>query len=197
MKISSLYNFRLTHGSIDSTFTEELTKGLFNIFLQRNIKITFIPFIDNIDDWPFEYKYDEDSKESAWKSILLESRYIITPSKKMNGLDKRLSREDLLKYFEINDDELRSDYKVPTVFFISEKEFELFSEEAEQMFDDMEFYEHPNVWNTFVDDLEKKYELPKFIKNRVVNSPYLSDYELDKLRRKRDSNGNIVEIKIE
>lgn len=43
-----------------------------------------------------------------------------------------------------------------------------------------------------VENLEKDYKLPKFLKNRIINSPYLSDQDLSFLKRKRDENGNII-----
>lgn len=45
-----------------------------------------------------------------------------------------------------------------------------------------------------VENLEKEYKLPKFLKNRIINSPYLSDQDLASVRRKRDENSNIIPI---
>ncbi|WP_286912542.1 hypothetical protein [Flavobacterium sp. UBA4197] len=44
----------------------------------------------------------------------------------------------------------------------------------------------------FMEDLEKEYKLPGFLKNRIINAPYLSDEDLSYLKRKRDKNGNVI-----
>jgi hypothetical protein len=169
------------------TTEDILTVSLNNRF---GIHVNFIPQIKGIENqWPFDYEYDLDSVEGTRKEILLESKYVVMDSEKYKQTEKILYKKDLAEMYKVSEDKINHEI---VVFFVSKKEFDFYYKELNEM-----FYFEGSIINLFTEDLEKKYELPKFIKNRIVNSPYLSDSDLNILKRERDTNGNVVAIKIE
>lgn len=196
MHLIPKYNFNISFlEEIDNDlYPEDLVIDIFDVIMNSKlgIYIKFIPEIDGIDEkWPFDFEYDDSSIQNLRKMFLLESKYVVTPSDKWKGKTKKISKEFIAKCFHADDGEKIQDV---IVFFISKEDFELYKNEKEKIstFDmDSEDKLHPK----FIDDLEKEYKLPGFLKNRIINSPYLSDEDLSYLKRKRDANGNIILLK--
>jgi hypothetical protein len=185
------FNISFLDEADNEEYPEDLVIDIFDVIINSKlgIYIKFIPEINGIDEkWPFDFYYDHSTVQDLRKLFLLESKYVVTPSNKWKGETKILSKEFVAKCFQIEDIENMRDV---IIFFISTEEFELYKNEKEKI----------SVYNLDGDDklsrgsvenLEKDYKLPKFLKNRIINSPYLSDQDLSFLKRKRDENGNII-----
>jgi len=193
MHLIPKYNFNISFlDEVDNeVYPEDLVIDIFDVIVNSKlgIYIKFIPEIDRIDEkWPFDFDYDDSTVQNLRKLFLLESKYVVTPSNKWKGETKILSKEFVAKCFQVEDMENIHDV---IIFFISKEDFELYKNEKEKM----------SVYNLDLDDklsqgsvenLEKEYKLPKLLKDRIINSPYLSDQDLASVRRKRDKNGNII-----
>jgi len=194
MHVIPKYNFSISFlEEIDNElYPEDLVIDIFDVIMNSKlgIYIKFIPEIDGIDErWPFDFvKYNAPTIQGLRKIFLLESKYVVTPSDKWKEETKILSKEFIAKCFHIED--LEKIHNV-IVFFISKEDFELYKNEKEKI-SICDMAAEDKSGKRFIEDLEKEYKLPGFLKNRIINAPYLPDEDLSYLKRKRDKNGNVI-----
>jgi len=186
--IGPQFNYRLR-------LTREYTADYFSVPVE-NIKIimldihaTAINFIPKIhfEEWPPLAPLNEagiQSKNDVLKVFLMAFArgFIITPCEKWAGEARVLKYDHLQQY--------RSIEKDIVVFFLMEEEYHQFEEQAISIGNRKE-----NGESCLVYDLQNDgFKIAFFIENKIVNSPFLTDYELLHICRKRDEKGNIVRL---
>ncbi|WP_299684601.1 hypothetical protein [uncultured Dokdonia sp.] len=115
------------------------------------------------------------------KVALLDARFVVTPSEKYQGKEMIISALDRKEKYgkELEKTGLHiykhNDVDV-IIFFVSKNEFSHFDDELDEIFTTDENLTVGD--KTLIESLEKKYDIAKFIKDRVIKSNYLSKEEL-------------------
>lgn len=174
-------------------FGQDKMDGIFKLTLGLHFpEILFLPEIENIhESWPpyLDYRLIQ-SPADIGKALLLTAPYIVLPYNEWAGQVRVLESES--KNPILSDPESYYSYK-STLFFITEKEYKLYQQEATKIDELNDLEEHrgyETISKTRTEDLEKYMKVPGFIKEKIL--PYFDDRDLYEISRKRDGEGNII-----
>lgn len=174
-------------------FGQDKVKDIFKLSLNLHSEIHFLPKIENIhESWPpyCDSRTIQSAKE-LHIVLLYYKEYLVLPCNEWAGQVKIIEPE-------IKNARVQSDSEFPftypsILFFITEKEYECYKEEAKKIAELNDLEEHTKyevLSQTRTEDLEKQMKLPVFIKETII--PYFSDRDLYNICRKKDENGTVV-----
>ena len=182
MHLGPEYNFSIKINSelYDNAHEERLHEGI--LYLQMNYVIS-ISLIPEIKVWPPVFPKEFKTNQDIRNELLLHSTYAISPCN---------NRANELEF--ISENYLEEQLTVGKViqplyiFFVSEKDFKKYSEEANRLWNEIERI----GGDTSFEKMKKQFDVVKFIEEQIINSPYLTDRELNAIGRMRDAEGNVV-----
>lgn len=159
-------------------------KGIYSVYLNQLIKITFIPsFRKEVKNWPPKY-IDEMSIESHLDACIdsVFNHFSVTPYNLMEGKQERLELgkfpEDTLPLFA------GKDKKPATIFYTSEEIFNVYLREIEELNQEISGLFQSKKCSELQD-----YALIDFILNRFLKSEYIDENDLKILGRSKGTIG--------
>ncbi|VXB16971.1 hypothetical protein [Chryseobacterium sp. 8AT] len=196
----SMYYFDSTYedsvilSNYGKDFGHEKIKDIFGISLGwGGVKIFFLPKIENMQNfWPSIANYDLNTKaKDIYKAILYGESYIVIPYNELAGQVKILEPS-------INNSLIQSKKEIifkskSLVFFISDQEYEIYKQEAKEIQELNTLEEEKDyliISHTQTEDLEKRMEIPVFIKEKIIL--YFDKHDLHSIERLKDENDNII-----
>lgn len=161
--------------------TAEFYQGIYAVALNFLVYIMFVPELEiNPNNWPpvLPENVDEVSSEAEARLFTAAlSKYTITPHSLLAGTQEIIFVPCINKNGEYSD----SDLEKVVIFYVSHREFDVFSEELVALAD-----RTPGI-HDFVRIAEiEELEVAKFMVSIVINSQYFSARDLKILRRDKE-----------
>lgn len=192
MYLRPQYNFEINFAEVSDSGpdSDAWHEGLFDMVLNNRlgVYIRFIPAIPGLEEtWPpTEAVYSDTTPSGLRKQLLLEAEYVVMPSEQWQGTTRTIGTKDA------GGNEAAPEGMAPVVvFFVAPAEFDLYCAERERLCT-WESEEQAKAGRNLIEDLGPEYRLPAFIKDRMIQSPYLEDRALYCLKRKRLADGTVV-----
>ncbi|MEL6561546.1 MAG: hypothetical protein AAFQ94_25380 [Bacteroidota bacterium] len=142
-------------------------------------------FIPVISKWPPVYPENDLTQQNVRAEILFHERYVITPNDDLVGENYILDSNYLIEQLDLSVETI--DSKV-VIYFVSIQKFKKYSVEANRLWNEIERI----GGDTSFEKMKGQFEVVRFIDEKIINSPYLTDRELNAIGRMRDAEGNMV-----
>lgn len=189
MSFSPIYNginrydfpLHVWNEATNDLYASELCADIYYVALNKAISVALIP---SIEEWPPTFPPNDETAENVRKAVLLEQRYAISPRRTATAEALVLEADYVSQQLELP--ALNEQCRVIT-FPVSPKIFEQFCNEAKMLQSEIDLQSPDNT----IENLKTRFALLQFIDATIIKSPYLSDRELQVIKRRRLSDGTV------